>query len=164
MALIFYSTAAYSCPCQDRTCMAGLELTSFIHNGIEISACFGINDHWSVTGEAIIAYNALSRRKSRAEKEHDAQFHPDQVLTAEPSETCTSALVSYWTSQIFKGPQISLGIKSCSTVEIITEAGYMIPIWNDISISTAIRIPLFESMKNRLINTGCIKICLHYKF
>ena len=159
MALLFSFIAAQSCPCQEKSCMVGVDFTSSARGSACVSACYSFNRHWSSKGEVSIAYNRLAHEKSMLEQEHDAEFGISTTTSGKRGTISHSAMFTYWPIEAFCGPYISIGALSYCGMDIITEAGYMIPIWKGISISTSARIPMSLGF-----DASSLRIGIHYRY
>lgn len=164
MALLFSLIASQPCPCQEKSCMVGVDLTSFLCKWACVDVSYGFYEHWSVTGEVSFSYRRLIREKSALEQEHDAEFTTTPSLPLDSHHVRSSALIRYWPRSTFRGPYIAIGAQADSHIDIITEAGYFIPIWNGISLSTAVRIPIIHSMNMDHFDACNIRIGLHYRY
>lgn len=164
MALLFSFMVIQPCPCQEKSCMVGVDMVSFIRRSACIDISYGFNEHWSATGEASVSYESLIRKKSALEQEHDAEFTNMTSLPQHLHHVRSSAMIRYWPRSAFLGPYISVGLQSDSNIDFITEAGYSIPIWKGISLSTAVRIPIIQSMNQGHFDAGNIRIGLQYRY
>ena len=160
MALLFSFMVIQPCPCQEKSCMVGVDLVSFIRRSACIDISYGFNEHWSATGEAAVSFGILIRKTSALEQEHDAEFTSTSSLPPDSHHVRSSAIISYWPRSTFLGPYISVGVQSDRYIDFITEAGYIIPVWKGISLSTAFRIPIIHND----FDTGNIRIGLHYRY
>jgi hypothetical protein len=142
MALLFSFIAAQPCPCQEKSCMVGVDFASSARGSACVSACYSFNRHWSSKGEVSITYGRLAHEKSPLEQEHDAEFGISTNTSGERGTISHCAIFTYWPYEAFSGPYISIGTQSYRGIDIITEAGYMIPIWRGISLSTSVRVPM----------------------
>lgn len=166
MVLLFLHTLAQPVLCQERACMAGVGLTSFLRGSAEISISYSYSRHWSVRGEASISYEGLTRRKTSVEVEHNGEFANTSSLHNDRSTHCESILFGYWPSEAFRGFSLSAGVQSCfgNGTEIITEAGYTFRIWKGICMSMGIRIPILTGIRNGNINAENIRAEINYRF
>ena len=164
MALVFSFIVIQPCPCQEKSCMVGVDLTSFIRGYTCINVSYGFHEHWSATGEAAIPYGRLIFRKSALEQEHDAEFTSTTSLPLDSHHVSSSAMISYWPTSVFHGPYISVGIQADNRTDMITEAGYIIPIWKGVCLSTAVRVPMMHTMNQEHLNASNIKISILYRY
>ena len=164
MALLFSFIVVQPCPCQEKSCMVGVDLVSFTHGSACIDVSYGFNEHWSATGEASVSFERLMRKKSALEQEHDAEFTSTSSLPLTSHHIRSNAIISYWPSSVFRGPYISVGIQKDISTDIITEAGYIIPIWKGISLSTALRVPLIHAMNQEDRNANNIRVSILYRY
>lgn len=159
MALLFLLTAAQPCPCQEKSCMVGIDLTSFTRSSACISASHSFGTHWSVSGEASISYKRFTREKSELEQEHDAEFSIPSTLPQDSHHARSSAIFSYWPTSAFNGAFIAVGVQSDLSVDIITEIGYMMPVWKGVSLSSSVRTTMIQGISSSIFRIG-----LHYRY
>ena len=166
MVLLFSYALAQPAQCQEKSFMAGLELTSFLRGSAEACIRYSFAKHWSVSGEASISYNGLTRRKSSIEQEHDGEFTSPVPLSKDPDMHCERILFSCWPTESFKGFSLSAGVQSGSStgMDIITEAAYTVEIWKGLSLSTGIRIPVLAGIRNGKISAENIRAGINYRF
>ena len=162
MALIFSFATIQPCPCQEKSCMVGVDFVSLTHGSACVNISHAFHEHWSVTGEASLSYNKLRRKKSTLEQEHDAEFTSSS--SSHTHHVHSSVMISYWLSDTFIGPYISVGVQSGSKTDIITETGYFMPIWKGLCLSTSVRAAISESAKEQFKGIENIRLGLHYKF
>lgn len=163
---LFALISSLPCPCQEKPCMAEVGLTSFLGRSVNIEVSYCFCRHWSVTAEADISYKGLSRVKSSVETEHKGEFGSDSPLLLNTDSHCESFTFNYWPSEVFRGWCISGGIQSGSPsgIDIITEICYTFHIWQGIGLSTGLKIPLLEGLRNPSFNARQIKVGLNYRF
>ena len=164
MALFFAFFITQPCPCQERSGMVGADFSSVTHGCAELEVSFSFAGHWSVTGEAVIPYNKFTRSRSTLEMEHEAEF-TDMSQTQDGR--CVSGarvLMSYWPLNAFSGPNLSIGLSSLGTTDVIIEAGYMIPVWKGIRLSASISTYLLSPHAEGYAASSSIKVGVHYKF
>lgn len=167
MALLFlYALVQHPIHCQERPCMFGFELTSFLKGAACACISHSFSKHWSITGEVSVAYHDLVRGRSAVELEHDEEFSDTNTLGKDIDTHSERALISYWPAEAFRGFNLSAGIHSGSSsgIDIITEAGYTFHIWKGINIQTAFRIPLIQGIRTGSIGAHNINIKLQYRF
>ena len=157
MALVFSFIAAQPCPCQEKTGMVGVELMSFLYRQAELGVSYSFGQHWTITGEASISYEAMLREKSEIESAHDNEFTSSNTIQESGNFAAMCASFSYWPKSAFSGPYISMGVHTGKSLDAILDAGYMINIWKGICISTAIRLIVIHK-------TQTLRIGIHYKF
>ena len=164
MALFFAFFIVQPCPCQERSGMVGVDFTSITHGYAEVQASFSFCRHWSVTGEAIIPYNKLTRTRSTLEMEHEAEFSNEPQAQDRRRVAVTRVLMGYWPLHAFSGPHLSIGLSSAEATDIIIEAGYMIPVWKGIRLSASISTYLLSPHAEGYAASSSIKVGVHYKF
>lgn len=166
MILLFAYAVVRPCQSQERNCMAGIDLTSFLRRSATVNVYYGFSRHWSAAFEASISYNGISRKKSDTELEHSGEFSHSTSVGPDRDHHAERLLFSWWPSQTLQGFSLSAGIQSGSHsgFDILTEAGYTIGIWKGLCISAGIRIPLLEGIRERNINARSIKAGIHYRF
>lgn len=166
MALLILHILAHPCLSQEKSCMAGVGLSSFLHQSAEISMSYRFCSHWSVSTEASLSYKGLARMRSSAELEHDGEFATDEPLPEDKDTHCERVLISYWPAETFKGFSLSAGVQSgsCSGTDIITDIGYTFEIWNGLYLSTGIRIPVLSATRSGNINAQNIRAGINYRF
>ena len=163
MALLFSYIATQACQSQDRSCMAGLDLTSFLHGSTQAEVSYSFDRHWSLTGMAYIPYKKLAKGKTELETEHEGEFSSAGIPVKSHYQNST-IMLDYWPKDAFNGPFISVGIQAGISTDIITEAGYTLPIWKDICLSISLHVPIIQSMKEDGIDSRNIKIGINYRF
>lgn len=164
MALVFSYIASQACLSQERSCMAGIELTSFLRGSVHAGISYSFDRHWSLGGEACVTYKRLAKGKSELEKEHNGEFNNASSISAEPIPQSGILMLSYWPIMAFNGPHLSVGIRTDKATDIITEAGYNLSLWKDICLSISVRIPIIQSISNESIDARNIKIGINYRF
>lgn len=167
MAFALSSVLLHTAVCQDKTSMLGIELTSLLRGVAGISVSHSFSRHWSVTGEASFSYIRVLPEKSTIEQEHDEEFLSSGFyLPEDPDTQRIMAAFTYWPDSAYDGFYLSAGIQSgsCSGMDIITEAGYMLTIWKGFSFSAGLRIPLAESIRENRFSPKYVRAGIHYKF
>ncbi len=164
MALVFSYIASVACLSQERSCMAGLDLTAFLRSSVQAGVSYSFDRHWSLGGEACVTYKRLAKGKSELEQEHDGEFGTVSGISAEPFLQSGAIVLSYWPDTAFKGLHLSVGIRSDEATDIITEAGYTLPLWKDICLSIGLRVPLIQSISDGSIDAKSITLGINYRF
>ena len=163
MALLFSLVVVKPCPCQEKSRMVGVDLNTSIRGSVCINAGYGFGEHWSASGDVSISYDSLVYRKNKREQEHDAQFSDRESSSSDSRQIVTAAMVSYWPKTVFSGPYLSIGAQSRMSAGIITEAGYVVPVWKGINLSMAIRLSTTRGM-HQSHDVGNIRIGIHYRY
>ncbi len=166
MALLFAYMTLMPGQSQHKRCMVGVETTALLHGAAEINVSYRINGHWSATGGFSIPYRNYLNERSILETEHDGEFASGYSIPQAEDIHCERMMFSYWAKETFLGPYISLGIQtgSHSGTDIINEAGFSCPVWKGLSITTALRTPLIQSMTSGTFSTRNIKLSINYIF
>lgn len=166
MTVLFLYVAGRTCQGQEKNCMAGIELTSFLHGSTTVSICYGFSRHWSAAIEGSISYDSLLREKSETELEHSGEFSHGVIRDLDQDQHAERAIFSWWPSQVMQGFSLSAGIQSGlhSGCDILIETGYTVNIWKGLCISAGIRIPLLKGTVRGIINAHNIRTCIQYRF
>ena len=164
MALFLSYMALQACWSQDRACMAGIELTSFLRGAVRVGISYSFDRHWSLGGEVCVTYKRLTEGKSELEKEHDGEFSSGYEVQAESYLQSGALMLSYWPASAFNGLHMSVGIRSDEITDVVTEAGYALTLWKDICISISLCVPVIRSIKEERIGADNIKIGINYRF
>lgn len=166
MAFLFSYALAQPCPCQEKSCMVGVGLTSFTRGCAEIIFSYGFGSHWSVTAETSISYKGLTREVSPVELEHTGEFTAGTAVLMDPDLHCERIIFNWWPTKTLHGFSLSAGIQNGSStgLDIITEAGYTFQIWKGLCISTGVRFPLLIDMPEDGIHSHNIKVGINYRF
>lgn len=164
MALLFSYMALQACWSQDRTCMAGIELTSFLRGSIHAGVSCSFDRHWSLGGEASFTYKRFTGGKSELELEHDGEFSSGNDIPAEDYLQSGTLMLSYWPDSAFNGLHMSVGIRTDEITDIVTEAGYALTLWKAICLSISLRVPVIRSIREEHIGADIIKIGINYRF
>ena len=145
--------------------MVGVGLTSFLQNSIGMGISYSFGRHFSVNGEFDISYKRLLHVKTDLEKEHSKEF-ATSVPESEAEELHAERIIfNYWPSMSFCGFSLSAGVQTDpNSFDILTGAGYTFQLCDRINISTAIYIPLINSIKEWSFSTRNLKVGIHYKF
>lgn len=164
MALVFSYIASQACLSQERSCMAGIELTSFLRGSVHAGISYSFDRHWSLGGEACVTYKRLAKGKSELEQEHDGEFSSACGISADPFLQSGSIVLSYWPEMAFKGLHLSVGVRSDEVTDIITEAGYTLSLWKDICLSIGFHVPIIQSISEGSIDAKSITLGINYRF
>ena len=164
MALVFSYIASQACLSQERSCMAGIELTSFLQGSVHAGISYSFDRHWSLGGEACVTYKRLAKGKSELEMEHDGEFDPASGISADPFLQSGSIVLSYWPETAFNGLHLSVGVRADENTDIITEAGYALSLWKDICLSIGFRVPIIQSISEGSIDAKSITLGINYRF
>ena len=166
MALLFSYALAQPCQSQEKSCMTGIGLTSFLQNSVEVSVCYGFEKHWSVTGEAAISYEGFMRKESSTELDHKGEFFSDSSIPRTEDRHYERILFSFWPAGVLNGIHFSAGVQSGSSsgFDIITAAGYSFEIWRSLQMTASLQIPILDGIRQRHISARNIKVGIQYKF
>jgi hypothetical protein len=164
MALVFSYIASQACLSQERSCMAGLDLTAFLRSSVQAEVSYSFNRHWSLGGEACVTYKRLAKGKSELEQEHDREFDSASSISAEPFLQSGAIVLSYWPDMAFKGLHLSVGVRADEVTDIITEAGYTLSLWKDICLSIGLRVPIIQSISEGSIDAKAVTLGINYRF
>ena len=166
MAFLFLYAIAQPCPCQEKSCMVGVGLTSFTRGCAEIIFSYGFGSHWSVTAETSISYKGLTREVSHVELEHTGEFTAGTAVLMDPDLHCERILFNWWPTKPFHGFSLSAGIHNGSStgIDIVTDAGYTLQIWKGLYINAGIRIPLLKGTLTDGFPAHNIRAGINYRF
>ena len=163
MALFLSYIASQACLGQDQSCMAGMDLTSFLHSAVQGGISYSFDSHWSLTGQAYIPYKKLTKGKSKLEVEHEGEFSSIAAPMSSQHKNST-LMLDYWPNEAFNGPRISVGIQAGNSTDVVTDVGYTLPLWKDICLSISLNVPIIQSIKEERIGADNIKIGINYRF
>jgi hypothetical protein len=166
MALLFSYALVQPCQSQEKHFTAGVNLTSFLQNSVEVSVSYGFAEHWSITGETDVSYKGIMRKESSAEQKHEGEFINNTMLPQSADLHCERIIFSFWPVRTLDGIHFSAGVQSGSSsgTDIITAAGYSFEVWRSLHMSASIQIPILEGIREKNISTRNIKVGIQYRF
>lgn len=145
----------------------GADISEILYNRLSISFGRRISEKWSVDVTAGIDMKVFERNKSKEEEEHTSEFNQSSNITRidyGSHKECVK--FSYWPRSTFNGCCISMGIQHCETfgVDAIIAVGYVMPVWNGISISILYETGIKSSFLNGLPGSEALRIGVAYCF
>ena len=165
MALFSLFATILPCTCRPHTCMAGLDMTSFLNRHIDIQINYSFSRHWSASGETAIAFKGQSMSLSHLEQEHKEEFATSSYIYDSNSPNHTGMLIYYWPKEAFKGISLAFGVQATyRSIHPLAQVGYTFPIWNGISISSSLRAIFDSTAKGTVTSTDNIRIGINYAF
>ncbi len=166
--MILYCSLATALPCTCRTgsCLLGVDVTSLLRKRADIHIGYGFSDHWSIAGEASIAFDDAIRSRTATEQEHLKEFANTPITGSHPNHNTRRLMVTYWPSNVFKGFNISTGIQTSSRKEAgcLFHVGYTFSVWGCILISTSARVVIDNISDNNSFSSDNIRIGINYQF
>lgn len=166
MALLLTYASILSGLCQEKRCLAWIELSSFLRGSVECGISYSFDRHWSINGEVALSYKRIIKVKSELELSHKNEFSQAASPPYDNDVHTERMTFNYWPVEAFKGFSISAGIQNGnnSGIDFTTGVGYMFSIWKDIHGSVALNIPLNASFTEGILHSKNIKIGLYYRF